>query len=260
MKKKALKKDFIIEVKKSLNRYISILLIVALGVAFFSGIRATETDMQISGDTYFDRTGFMDIRVISTMGLTDNDLSAIEDLKDVNTVEPVKSLDVLSTTKDSESVFKLFSKTDIINKIKIIEGRLPKANDECLIDSLFALNGGYIVGDTITFCSGNETKLEENLAHTQYTIVGIGDSPLYLSYKRGNSSIGNGSVDYFAVLPKEEFRAEVYSEIYITVENTTPLNSYSKEYEERVEKVLKSIEGIAGTQTQIRYEEVLSEP
>lgn len=260
MKKTALKKDFVIEIKKSLNRYISILLIVALGVAFFSGIRATETDMQISGDTYFDRTRFMDIRVVSTMGLTNKDLTAIEEIEGVKAVEPVKTIDVLSNTNDSESIFKLYSRTDDINKIKVTQGRLPEADNECLIDSLCTLNGEYSIGDTITFRSGNELKLEENLGHSNYTIVGIGDSPLYLSYKRGNSSIGNGSIDYFAVLTREEFKSEVYSEIYVTVENAAPFISYSKEYEERIEKVLKSIEGIAHTQSQIRYEDVLREP
>ncbi len=260
MKKKALMKDFFIEVRKSLNRYVSILLIVALGVAFFSGIRAAQTDMQISADTYFDQTGLMDIRVISTMGLTSKDLSAIESVQGVDTAAGIKSLDVISSTSNAEYIFKLLPRTDDINKIKVIAGRLPASNNECLIDTLFASNSGYTIGDTLTFRSGNDTKLEENLAHTEYTIVGIGDSPMYFSYKRGNSSIGDGSVDFFAVIPPEEFQAEVFSEIYVTTKNTAELNSYSKEYEECVEKVLSRIEDIAHTQTKIRYEEVLLEP
>lgn len=260
MRKKAIKKDFMMEVKNSLNRYISILLIVALGVAFFSGIRASESDMQISADRYYDDTALMDIRVISTMGLTDNDLSAIERIDGVRRAEPVKSLDVLSTTTDAEYVFQLFSRTDSINKIKVIEGRLPKDDNECLVDSLFVSKSGYKIGDTLTFRSGNDTEIKENLAGTKYTIVGIGDSPKYLSYKRGNSSIGNGSVDFFAVLPPQVFLSDIYSEIYVSVENTISLNSYSKEYENRVEKVVNRIEAVSDIQAEIRYEDVLSEP
>lgn len=260
MKKKALKKDFLMEVKNSLNRYISILLIVALGVAFFSGVRASESDMQITADRYFDDTDFMDIRVVSTMGLTDNDLLAISEINGVSKVETVKTLDVLSTTSEAEYIFKLFSKTETINKIKIIEGRLPEKNNECLVDSLYASESKGKIGDIITFRSGNDTNIEESLKETKYTIVGIGDSPNYLSYKRGNSSIGNGDVDFFAVIAPETFLSEIYSEIYVTVENTKSLNSYLEVYEDRVEVVRNRIENIAGIQTELRYREVLKDP
>lgn len=260
MKKKALKKDFLMEVKNSLNRYVSILLIVALGVAFFSGVRASESDMQITADRYFDDTEFMDIRVVSTMGLTNSDLMAISEINGVSKVEAVKSLDVLSTTSEGEYIFNLASATKTINKIKIIEGRLPEKNNECLVDSLYVSESRGKIGDIITFRSGNDTNIEDSLKETKYTIVGIGDSPTYLSYKRGNSYIGNGSVDFFAVLAPEVFLTDIYSEINVVVENTKALNSYLEVYEDRVEVVRNRIEDIAGIQTELRYEEVRKEP
>lgn len=260
MKKKALQKDFAMEVKNSLNRYLSILIIVALGVAFFSGIRASEPDMQISADRYYDETGLMDIRVISTLGLTEGDVAAIKTVEGVRDAEPVKTLDVLCSTKDSEEVVKLISRTDSINKINLIEGRLPETLGECLVDSSFTNYSGYKVGDTITFRTGNDKVLSESLEGDTYTIVGIGDSSLYLAYDRGNSSIGNGSIDFFAIVSPEEFKAEAYSEIYAVVQGAESLTSYTKEYEDSVEPVLNKIEDIADARCEIRYEEVLKEP
>jgi putative ABC transport system permease protein len=260
MKKKALWKDFAMEVKNSLNRYLSILIIVALGVAFFSGIRASEPDMQISADRYYDDTALMDIRVISTLGLSEDDITAVMAVEGVSTAEAVKTLDVLCNTKDSENVVKIISRTDSLNKIKLVDGRLPETSEECLMDSAFMEYTGYKIGDTVTFRSGNDKKLSESLKGDTYTIVGIGDSPLYLAYDRGNTSIGNGSIDFFAILSPEEFKAEEYTELYASVQGAASLTTYTKEYEDSVEKVLNRIEDIADARCEIRYEEVLKEP
>ena len=126
MRKKALWKDFYMEIKKSLNRFLSIFFIVALGVAFFAGIRATDPDMRITADSYFDNGKLMDIRILSTMGLTDNDVKAIEKIEGVNTVEPTYSLDTLCEAGGSELVLKVMSLTKNINLYSVTKGRLPQ--------------------------------------------------------------------------------------------------------------------------------------
>ncbi len=260
MKKKALIQDFKIEVKKSITRFLSILLIVALGVAFFSGIRASQPDMKISADQYYDDSNFMDIRIISTMGLTEEDVEAIRRIEGIKEAEPAFSLDVLCKTHDTEEVVKVMSLTDKLNKIHITEGRLPENTSECLVDTQFLENTGYKLGDTINFSSGTDENLEESLSNTSYTIVGAGNSAFYLSFVRGSTSIGNGKIGSFAVIPSQAFKMDAYTEIYAAVKDALELTSYTKQYDDTVEIVVNQIENIADARTEARYEQVLEEP
>lgn len=260
MKKKALFKDFLMEVKLSRNRFLSIVLIVALGVAFFSGLRAAEPDMKISADNYYDETNLSDIRILSTLGLTDDDVSYISSVNGIKEVEPSYSLDALMETEDAELVVKLISTTDTINQVNLLEGRMPRVSGECVIDSHLLNYGTYNIGDTITFISGNDESLEESLVTTEYTIVGICNSSYYLSYSRGNSSIGSGKISGYVALFKEDFSIDAYTEIYATVDGVKELNSYEDNYEDKVAKVVDEIEKNSGTRISERYGEVTLEP
>lgn len=259
-KRKAIRQDFVKEIKNSLNRFLSIMLIVALGVAFFAGIRASQPDMKISADSFYDSSNLMDIRVLSTLGLTDEDVKEISMVGGVEAVEPSYSVDVLLDSEEIEMVLKVMSETDHINQIRVLEGRMPNSTTECLVDERFLGATGFKIGDTIHFASGTEDDLSESLKENTYTIVGVGSSSKYLSFDRGSSSIGNGKVNSFVVVPKEAFTMEAYTEIFITVKEAKELISYTKEYDEAVEEVVDNIEKIAEGRKEARYQEVLDEP
>ena len=137
MNRKALRKDFWIEIKKSMGRFLSICLIVMLGVSLLVGIHATEPDMILSGDSYADANNLMDVKIVSTYGLTDKDVDVIERLPDIESVEGAYSLDVLCSVNDDKQVMHVMSKTDKFNTITVTEGRLPKNRKECLVDKDF---------------------------------------------------------------------------------------------------------------------------
>ena len=147
MRKKALRKDFYMEIRKSFGRFLSIFFIVAIGTAFFSGIRAAEPDMRLSGDAYFDKSKLMDLQVVSTMGLTADDLQAIREVKGVEQAQPVYSMDALCDVDGSQKVVHIFSSQDGINELKVEKGRMPEKADECVADADFLASSGYQIGD-----------------------------------------------------------------------------------------------------------------
>ena len=212
MSRKALCKDFFVEIKGSLNRFLSILFIVAMGVAFFSGIRAAEPDMRLTADEYFDQRQMMDLRVVGTLGLTEDDADALSQIEGVAAVEPSYMADVKSEIDGNEQVFHLEALTDL-NSISLIDGRMPSAEDECLIEVSALEDYELAVGDTLTFRAGGEEALSETLKNDRYTIVGVCASPLYISFEKGTTTIGSGTVDAVVYLPKESFQMEAYSQI-----------------------------------------------
>ena len=155
MKKNVLRKDFFMEIRKTAGRFISIFFIVLLGVAFYSGIRATEPDMRLSGDAFFDRMNLMDIKVIGTLGLTDDDVKAIEKLDGVEKAAGTYSKDVLCPVENTEKVVHMLAYQEEFNEVEVSEGRLPEKENECLLDEDFFKKYGYEIGDEITFRSGD---------------------------------------------------------------------------------------------------------
>ena len=197
-RKHMLVKEFLREIKKSRNRFLSILIIVTLGVAFFSGVRAACPDMKLSADTYFDEANLMDIRVLSTLGLTDEDVKALEEIEGVEKAEPSYSGDVLCRMESSQPVLHLMCLTKDINQVTVKEGRLPEKADEIFMDQKFMENNQLSIGDRLTVFTGDEEQeIEELVTTTEFTIVGSGTSPFYMSLDRGTSTIGNGSVSGF---------------------------------------------------------------
>ena len=259
MKKKALHKDFRIELKRTWTRFFSILLIVALGVAMFAGLRACKVDMLQSADAYYDATNLMDLRIVSTLGLTDGDVEAIGKVEGVALVEGAYSKDVLVRLENTDIVVKTLSLNESVNQAKLIEGRYPENNKECLVDTLLLDNTGYQIGDKITM-SLPEGDLKEDFKETELTIVGSCTDSRYMAFGRGNGTIGNGEISSFLILPKENFKQEAFTELYVTVEDVKDLSSYSEEYEDRVKKVQDNIDAITAERGEVRYEEITKEP
>ena len=255
-RKKALHKDFWMEIRKSRARFISIFCIVALGVAFFSGIQAASPDMRLSGDAYYNESKLMDLKIVGTMGLTKDDVEAVKKLDGIDTVEGAYSTDVICGENETQKVLHIESLNQDVNQLSVTEGRLPEVSGECFLDSAFAANQGYGIGDTIQMRQDGDNKL---LKTESYTIVGIGKSPLYISFNRGNTTIGSGEVNGFAYVPVDDFDSEVYTQIYICAHEVDKVTSYTDAYDNLIDKVQEQVEGIEKEHCQARYEEVVSE-
>lgn len=252
-------KDFFREIKKSLNRYLSILFIVALGVAFYAGVRSAEPDMELSVDKYYDDSNVMDIQVLGSLGVTDEDLNAIKEIKGITDAEGAYDQDVLFQGEENEEVISIFSISNKMNHLTVMEGRLPQNSRECFMDITFMEENGHKIGDAIKIKSGTKKDLKDALKEETYTIVGFGISPFYLSLERGTTKIGNGSVNYFMGVLPESFSMDVYTSIYATVDSVDSLQTYSDTYEEKVGEILDEIEEIADVRCEIRYQSVKGE-
>ena len=206
--KRAQRTDLLREMKKSFNRYISILAIMALGVAFYAGVRSSEPDMQLSVKKYFDETGYMDIRVMGTLGMTEQDVAEISAIEGVELAEGGYQTELFLDTDQRDYQMSVYSMGDNLNRVYVTEGRIPEAANECFMDRDFMAEQGYKIGDTITLFADKETELSDILAIDTFTIVGAGTFPNYLSWQRGAVSIGTGVEDGFIFLPKEAFSME----------------------------------------------------
>ena len=256
--KKALRKNFYMEIRHSLGRFLSIFFIVAIGCAFFSGIRASEPDMRYSGDAYFDEKNLMDIQVMSTMGLTEDDLDAIRAVDGVLNAEGSYATDVLCTIRGNQVAVHVMALQDKMNQVQLEDGRLPEKENECVIDADYLDGKNLKIGDKITLSSGTSDSLEDTLKTDTFTIVGTVSSPEYIAFHRGSTTIGNGSVSAFLCVPEKAFSLDVYTEITVQVEGAKEATAFTKEYEEHVDSVLKKVQAIKAEREQARYDEITS--
>lgn len=259
MKKKALKKDFYMEIRKSMGRFLSIFFIVAIGCAFFAGIRSSEPDMRYSGDAYFDRKNLMDLQVISTMGLTDEDVEAIEKLDGIEKAEAGYSVDALCTEGDNQIVMHVMSLLPSMNQVQVENGRLPEKSDECVVDADFLSKSTLKIGDRVTLSSGTDKPVTDSLKGDTFTIVGSVSSPCYIGFQRGSTTIGSGNISAFLCVPEESFCMEVYTEIYAQVKGAEKLTAFTDQYDQRIDSVMKEVEAIKEEREKARYNEIVAE-
>lgn len=261
----ALNKDFIRDILKSKGRFLSIVAIVALGVAFFTGVKSSPIVMKTSSDKYYDKYNLMDIRLISTLGLTDKDVDDIKNIEGVEGVYPTYSLDAISIYNSTEKVLKvhgldlnkLNDKKNYINQLKLIKGRLPQKSGECVLEipKIKALN--YPIGSEISLSSGTDDKLSKSLNKSKYKVVGYVETPYYLSQEKGNSSIGGGVIEGAIMIPESDFKMDTYTEIFLTVKSAKELDTYGDEYSNLVKTVTDKIENMKNKLTTRRYNEVV---
>lgn len=257
-------KDIFREIKISLGRFLSILCIVAIGVAFFAGIKASAPDMKNSADTYFDKYNVQDIQIYSTLGLTKKDVNAIKKIKGVKSVQPTFAIDTLSQIDSTQMVIKVLSYEidQKMNKIRVVEGRMPKRENECLVEASSATNklyGTFHIGDTIKLKSGTDEALSKTLKNTKYKIVGTCYNPNYLSYEKGSSNIGSGTVNSFIYIQNSNVIKDYYTEVDVCVKGAKELDCYSDEYFDVVNPVLKKIKKIANKQINARIQSYQSD-
>ena len=266
----AFSKDIFREIFKTKNRFLSIFLIVAIGVGFFAGLTASGPDMKLTADTYFDSQNLSDFRLISTMGFTDDDVQALRELEGIQAVEAGHWVDtVLEIEGDSEVVKAIgydFDRLqagadDMMNKPLLLEGRFPQSSDECVVEATEELLGvTFQVGDNIVLTSGKtDADLSETLVTNRFTIVGIVQSPLYISIDRGTSTIGSGEVSALIMVPNDAFLEDYYTEIYLRAEGVEGLSAYSQEYRQRIQSLTPSLETLGEDRAIIRLEEIRKE-
>lgn len=252
-RKNRLTTDAVREIRHTLSRFLSILVLAALAVAFLAGLRATAPDMKYTADRYYDRTGFMDGWVLSTLGLTQEDLDALSAADGVEEVEGAWSVDATAV----DCIVSVRSLPERLNLLEVKRGRLPEAPNECVTEGLLLVELGLEVGDTLELTLEEEN--EGDLTRTSYTIVGVVNCPLYVGTDRGTSSLGSGSVDAFLFVPGENFTYDYYTAAYFTGEGLKELDSYGDEYEDRAEALLDSLDPLGSERAEIRYETLVGD-
>ena len=242
-----------------MGRFVSIFFIVALGVAFYSGIRASEPSMRFTADQYFDDSKLMDLKVMGTMGLTKADIKAIGKVSGIEAVEGGYSKDVLCPVGDNEKVVHMLSMQKNFNQVSVVEGRLPEKAGECLVDEDFLSYTDLKVGDTVTFHSGDGEALTDSLVTDTYKIVGIGNSPLYISFGRGSSTIGTGEISGFVVMDKASFDMDVYTEAYVKVSGAEEKTAFTDEYNNLSDAAKEAVSAIEEERCAVRKQEIVDE-
>lgn len=246
--KRALQKDIFREIRHTFGRFFSIFAIALLGVAFFTGIRVTSPDMKESGDAFFDDMQTMDIQLLSTVGFEQTDIDAIRQTANVEGVMASHQVDAIMETADKDMVVKVMALpgsengADQLNLPYVIEGRLPQADNECVVDNVNAFHENGQIGDTITLVSGTDDPITDSLKTDTYTIVGRVISPLYVSMERGSSTVGDGTVSSFIMVPDSAFEMDVYTVAYVRVAGAEDLMCYDDAYADLLAPVAAELE------------------
>ncbi|HAC6008056.1 TPA_asm: ABC transporter permease [Listeria monocytogenes] len=257
MKRSALWKDIYREIWRSKSRFISIFMLIMLGVAFFSGLKATGPDMLLTADNYFNKYELANFNVQSTYGLDETDKEALEDISGVAQVELGYTADTLM--KDKNIVTKLFStsKSDNLNQYKVISGRLPEKSGEIALDNNQLVHKNVKIGDKVTFVKSDGNKLTDTLKKSTYKVVGFVSSPAYIQKsERGSSTVGKGKTDAFGVIPEQDFNLPEYTIANLTFNNLAAKQAFSDEYVSTEEKDKKSVEQALGDQPEKRLNKI----
>jgi putative ABC transport system permease protein len=253
-------KNLIRDIKKTFSRFISIVIIIAVGVAFYAGIRATCPSMQLSNDEFFKYSNFMDFKIISTLGLTEDDLSVISEVPGVSQAEGAFSMDAIIELNEDSLVVNVNSLplNNGINKISLTKGRSAIRANEVVLEEVFMEAYDYNIGDEIVLTTGTDELITNSLEHSAYKIVGAAQSPLYISAQRQISPVGNGSVRGFVYLLPEAFKSDIFSEIYIRIDQPLSDSSLANnaEYKELAQIIEQRLEDIGDDRNNKRYDEV----
>ena len=252
-RKNRLLTDAVREVRHTFSRFLSILVLAALAVAFLSGLRAAAPDMKYTADNYYDRTNLMDGYVLSTLGLVQEDLDALAEAEGIQEVEGSWSVDATAV----DCIVSVRSMPERLNLLEVKRGRLPEAADECVTESKLLVELGLDVGDALELVLDEDG--EGDLTCTSYTIVGVVNCPLYVGTDRGTSSLGSGSVDAFVFVPGENFALDYFTAAYFTGDGLAALDSYSDGYDSRAEALVDSLDALAEERAALRYDSLIGD-
>ncbi len=252
---RSLLKDILRETRKQLSQFISLALILTLGIGFFIGIRVTGADMRLTADEYYENNSLMDLRVISTLGLDDDCLQSLQEIPEIDRVYPDYALDSNARLDGRDFIVRsmaLPEEQDAVNQPLLATGRMPESPGECLIDDMYARTDKVELGQTVELFPEDDGAL----SRTAFTVVGTAKSPMYITLDRGYTSIGSGKLSAFLYIDRDVFQLDYYTDAYITLKNTAGLSGYSPEYTDAVKAVQEKVEGLTGTISQLRLEKI----
>ena len=260
--KKALLKNSVKEIKNTYKRFISILLMAFLGVGFFAGLRATSPDMLRTIDNYYKEQNVYDIQVLSTLGLTSNDVEEISKIENVERVSKSYEIDGKIDIDNKEIITKFITIEDV-NKPILLNGNMPQNQDECLVEESFLTSNNKKIGDTITVdiedIQNDDGEKIKYLKTNELKIVGTVKSPLFIARDRGTSKLGSGKINYYIYIPENNINAsDIYTNIYVTVKDAKKYETSSKEYEDYIEEVKENIEQIKEKQEKERHDTLVA--
>lgn len=243
------------EIKSSFGRYMAILMIIALGVGFFCGLRGTYEAMLHKANAYWTELNFYDYQLVSTIGFDEDAEEELRKKEDVKAVEGIKSVDAMLFVKDEEEEVKVMTLPEEVNQLHLSAGRLPEQKNECVVDD-DAFNESAI-GKTIYLTDTNKESTKELFNATEFTIVGLVKSPIYIYYERGTTSIGDGKLNFFAYVPESTFDMDYFTEIYVTFQQDA--KAYSLEYDDFMDGKEDAWEDICEEVADSRYERIYNE-
>ena len=256
--KSAMKKDFWREIKHTKSRFFSIMILVALSVAFLSGLKATAPDMKQTGDNYLDSLHLADLQVLSTLGLTEDDIDALRAQDGIENAEGEYVIDAFADSGSAEAVVKVLSLSDRgINDVLLREGRMPARADECVVEENMLELLDISIGDTITL--EPDSKLDDALAGEEYTVVGTIRSPVYIAVERGTSTIGSGTVKAYLYLPREAFTLDYYTAAYARVSGAAEMTAFYDEYDDYIDGVIDALEPFGDERAALRHDSLVAE-
>ncbi len=277
--KSAFGKDTVRSITHSLGRFLAIAAIVALGTGFYAGLRMTAPDMKLAADEFFDGTALMDIRVVSTLGLTDDDIAALRQVEGVQAVMPARETDVMVSvageqyatrvhslpsaalaSDTTDGVHALSDDPDYLNRPVLVEGSWPKSSGECVLSANLVTSGSVKLGDTLTITEGTQDP-DTTLATRTYTVVGYVNAPYYAtSSSMGSTTLGTGSIQQYAYVPESDFSNDLpYTEAFATVQGAAGERFASEAYDNRVSKVEDRIKALAPDREQARVDGLKSD-
>ena len=256
--KNAMQKDFWREIQHTRSRFFSIMILVALSVAFLSGLKATAPDMKKTGDDYLDSLHLADIQVLSTLGLTDDDITAIRAQDKVEDAEGEYVIDAFASSDSLDAVVKVLSLTGRgINEVLLRDGRMPERADECVVEENMLSLMNIAIGDRITLTPGDD--LSDALAQDTYTVVGTVRSPVYLAVERGTSTLGSGTVKAYLYLPREAFTLDYYTAAYVRVSGAAEMTAFYSDYDDYIDAVIDELEPFGDARAQLRHDDLVDE-
>ena len=256
--KNAMQKDFWREIQHTRSRFFSIMILVALSVAFLSGLKATAPDMKKTGDDYLDSLHLADIQVLSTLGLTDDDITSLRAQDKVEDAEGEYVIDAFASSDSLDAVVKVLSLTGRgINEVLLRDGRMPERADECVVEENMLSLMSISIGDTITLTPGDD--LSDALAQDTYTVVGTVRSPVYLAVERGTSTLGSGTVKAYLYLPREAFTLDYYTAAYVRVSGAAEMTAFYSDYDDYIDAVIDELEPFGDARAQLRHDDLVDE-
>ena len=259
--KNVLFREALREIRHSSSRFFSILAIVGIGCGFFSGVKAACPDMKLTAEQYFSESNLADLHLISTWGFDEDDLAEIGNDEDIRVMEPCYSYDVLAESADGDQlVIKTigYNEDAQLNLLRLHEGRLPEAKDECVIGTSSMGETHWEIGDTIEL-TGDGEDLSESMDTTSFTVVGIAQLPQYFGYSYGTTNISDGVLDGIMLIPEEDYTLDVYTDVYLTLNSTQGLSYFSEEYEQAVDETNDRLEQLANVRSETRYGDTIDE-